>query len=328
MVCYAKSYVDVAQSLRYEGLFDRHFRWAEHSPPLLAKDFIKETGSKLFCEKLKRDQMRLGRLLSLDFTTERRQGILRMALKRRAIEQNRKISWLDVIQTAVNGTGKGELSNDQINSYNVAVHEAGHVVMCIEATEAKNFPEFASIVPNRFSIGRVAEDINWAYLGSQSRTLNRSLWQIKIALSGRIAEEIVFGPLGVGSSSAYEDLQEASSISYQLMSEGGFHPTYPDGNDLGDSLYVVSDDAPAALRGGAAHNAQLLLAKMHKEATAILVDRLTLLMAIADGLLEQKLLVEEDLRCLYENFRDKRNFSNNQSAESVGSRNVISQMHS
>ena len=309
MVCYSKSYVDVAQSLRYEGLFDRHFRWAEHPPELLARDFIGETGPKIFDERLKRDQIRLGRLLSMDFASERRQGILRMALRRRWNEQSRKITWLDVVQTAVNGTGKGELSGDQINPYNTAVHEAGHVVMCIEATEGKNFPEFASIVPNRFSIGRVAEDINWAYLGNQSRSLGRSLWQMRIALSGRIAEEVVFGPLGVGSSSAYEDLQEASSISYQLMSEGGFHPTYPDGLDLGESLYVVNDDAPSVVKSVAVTNARLLLAKMHKEATAILVDRLPLLTAVADALLEHKILIEEDLRCLYENFRDKRNFA-------------------
>lgn len=309
MVCYSKSYVDVAHSLRYEGLFDRHFRWADHTPEVLARDFIRETGMRFFDAKLKRDQLRLGRLLAMDFSSERRQGILRMSLKRRWHEQKRRITWLDIVETAVNGTGKGELSGDQINPYKVAVHEAGHVVMCIEAAEAKNFPEFVSIVPNRFSLGRVTEDINWAYLGGQSRSLGRSLWQMKIALSGRIAEEVVFGPLGVGSSSAYEDLQEASSISYQLMSEGGFHPAYPDGLDLGESLYVVSDESPASLRSGAATNAKQLLARMHKEATTILVDRLPLVTAVADALLEHKILTEEDLKCLFENFRDRRNFA-------------------
>ena len=83
MVCYSKSYVDVAHSLRYEVLFDRHFRWADHTPELLARDFIRETGMRFFDAKLKRDQLRLGRLLAMDFSSERRQGILRMSLKRR-----------------------------------------------------------------------------------------------------------------------------------------------------------------------------------------------------------------------------------------------------
>ena len=308
VVTYCRSYVDVAECLRFEGLFDRHLRWAEHCPEVLAADFMRHTGLGYFDKSLSKDRLRLGRLLSMDYQTRRRQGILKMALQRRSRELKRPMAWPDVIELAVNGTGKGQLATDQVDPHRVSVHEAGHAVMCVVASDGKHLPEFVSILPNRFSLGQVTEGIHWAYARCQSRTFEQSLWKIKICLAGRAAEEIVFGPLGVASSSAYEDLQEASEISYRLVAQNGFHSRYGQGEDTGANLFVVDDDAPAALKASSAEESVRLLSGLYEETRKVLVGKLPFLMAISDALLESKVLLESDMTCLLQHFEDRRSY--------------------
>ena len=308
MVTYCRNYVDVAECLRYEGLLDRHLRWAEPSPEILASDFVRQTGAGIFDKGFKKDRLRLGRLLSMDYATQRRQGILKMALQRRRRELQRPIAWGDVIEMAINGTGKGQLATDQVDPHRVSVHEAGHAVLCIEASQGKHLPEFVSILPNRFSLGQVAEGVNWAYARCQSCTFEQSLWRIKTALAGRAAEELVFGPLGVATSSAFEDLQEASEISYRLVAKNGFHSRYAEGQDTGSKLFVVDDEAPAEVKASSIAESSKMLALLYEETKKVLVGRLPFLMAIADSLLESKILLERDIACLLQHFEDKRSY--------------------
>ena len=308
VVTYCRSYVDVAECLRFEGLFDRHLRWAEPSPEILASDFVRQAGSGLFDKGFKKDRLRLGRLLSMDYATQRRQGILKMALQRRRRELKRPIAWGDVIEMAINGTGKGQLATDQVDPHRVSVHEAGHAVLCVEASQGKHLPEFVSILPNRFSLGQVAEGIHWAYARCQSCTFEQSLWRIKTALAGRAAEELVFGPLGVATSSAFEDLQEASEISYRLVSKNGFHSRYAEGLDTGANLFVVDDESPSDVKVSSIDESSKMLALLYEETKKVLVGRLPFLMAIADSLLESKILLESDIACLLQHFEDKRSY--------------------
>lgn len=297
-VTYSRWFSEVAESLRFEGLFDRYFRWAEPSAEMLADGFIRETGPRYFDKSISNDRLRLGRLLSMDYPTKRQQGLLKMGLQRKCRELGRPMTWHDVITMAINGTGKGHVSVDEIDPFNVAVHEAGHAVMCIETSQRKNIPEYVSILPNRYSLGQAHDGVNWAYERNQSRTFEQSLGRIKVYLAGRAAEEVVFGHTGVAAHTASADLEEATQLSYRLIAKNGFHSRYGQGESTGMNLLVVEDDAPEAQKAAAYLDSARLLSNLYEETKRILVENISLLMAISNTLVESKVLFEEDIKSL------------------------------
>ena len=308
-VTYSRAYPDIAECYRHKGRFDRHMRWAEPKPEIAAADFINDTGHKHFGRELLAEPTRLGRLLCMDFRTSRRQGILGMALKRKHHETGKKIAWADVVQIAVNGTGKGALHAESGLQRHIAVHESGHAVACIHASKGQCLPEYVSLMPNRFSYGQVAEGIDWVYMRDRTQTLHDFLWRIKIYLAGRVAEELVFNASGVGVCSADEDLQSASEMAYQLVARNGFHSEYQDGVDLGRNLFVPDDDVSEAFKAVVVQEARQLLTRLYGEIKQTLTSDLPLLLALSDALLENKFLFREDVACVLEHFKDKRSYA-------------------
>lgn len=297
-VTYSHWYSEVAECLRFEGLFDRYFRWAEHSVELLAKDFIRDVGKNYFERSLINDKLRLGRLLLMDYRTKRQQGLLKIGLQRKSRELGRPVDWKDVISMAINGTGKGHVSVDQINSRHVAVHEAGHAVMCIESSGGENLPEYVSILPNRYSIGQTFEGVNWGYKRTQFMTLKQCLGRIKNFLAGRAAEELIFGCSDVVTGLASEDLEEASRLSYQLIAKDGLPSRSDQGEDWRTNLLVVEDDAPDAQKAVAYADSARLISDLYDETKRILEKKRPLVIAISDALVESKVLFENDIRNL------------------------------
>lgn len=297
-VTYSHWYSEVAECLRFEGLFDRYFKWAEHSVELLAKDFIWDVGSNYFERSLKDDKLRLGRLLSMDYRTKRQQGLLKVGIQRKSRELGRPVNWQDVISMAINGTGKGHVSIDQIESRHVAVHEAGHAVMCFESSGGENLPEYVSILPNRYSVGQTYEGVNWAYKRTQFMTFKQCLGRIKNFLAGRAAEELIFGTSGVVSGFACEDLEEATRLSYQLIAKDGLPSRCVKDEDFGTNLLVVEDDAPDAQKALAYADSARLLSDLYEETKRVLDKNRSLLIAVSDALVESKVLFECDIRDL------------------------------
>jgi cell division protease FtsH len=69
-------------------------------------------------------------------------------------------------------------------------------------------------------------------------TFENLLLRTRIALAGRAAEEIYFGPSGI-SSGANSDLSNATRLSFHMFAHSGFHPLMEKGQGTSANLAVI-----------------------------------------------------------------------------------------
>lgn len=141
---------------------------------------------------------------------------------RRARKAGRLLSQEDLLDEV---TGKGRDPNalprmtpEEIE--NTAAHEAGHALArCLSSTKGKDIA-FVSIVPRaNGTLGFVM----FAPSEKQSVTRAEYIEHLEIALAGRAAEEIRFGPDGI-SGGAFSDLKYATEQAQHMISQLGLGP--------------------------------------------------------------------------------------------------------
>jgi hypothetical protein len=145
---------------------------------------------------------------------------------RGAIRRARKAGrWLAQEDLLAEVTGKARdpsaipnMSPEEIE--NTAIHEAGHaLIRCLSSTQGKDIT-FVSIVPRA---NGMLGFVMIAPSEKQSSTRAEYIELLEIALAGRAAEEIRFGPDRV-TSGAFNDLQYATDLAQHMISQLGFGP--------------------------------------------------------------------------------------------------------
>jgi hypothetical protein len=290
-----QSYGDIAQDFRYRGKFDRHITWSNPDPDLYAVDFINMIGTQYLSNEIEVIKRRLGSLLCIEFPSFRRLGMLSVTLQRKSHIQSCAIQWRDILAVAIHGTGEGQFGNPLTNFDQIAAHEAGHAVATIVESDWKNIPDWVSILPGKDMIGIMVEDYEKTYDSSSFPTFLQVRSSIRIALAGRVAEELLLGELNVGSSCANEDLRDATYKAMHLISKNGFSASYGEGEYVGDGLLVGYKDYVPANSEYFQAQAREFIKRQYQVVKKTLQDNLGLLERIQKKLIQERLLLQEDL---------------------------------
>jgi hypothetical protein len=299
VVSYAARYGAISELFRYRHAFDRHIFWAAPKPAHIAQDLYDLVGIDHLDSALLQNQDRLGRVLSLEFPSTRRVGMLAVAMRRRAVLQGRKASWRDLIEISANGTGEGFRGNEYIDPEHTATHEAGHAIVNIAGSGFKSIPDMVTVSYGNGTSGMVVESYQHTYeTRGGNLTFAEVCQRIRICLAGRAAEELEYGIGGCSAYASQSDLENASSMAVHLVMQNGFPAGYdckelvgtnlfsvPDGSELGETKYYDSQ-----LRD--------FLAKLYQETKTILLENKSLFVVLRRELLTNRYLMREDLEAI------------------------------
>lgn len=292
-----ESYGNICEEFRYRGRFDRHITWTPPRPETYADDFISMLGIDLLNEDVLNNKKRLGSLLCAEFESLRRLEMLCIASQRKSAFLGSKLSWKDILEIAIRGTGDGIYGHPNNNPIQIASHEAGHAVLTIIESNGKNIPDYVSILPGKDMLGVMAEDYEQSYasLGYMSFAMIRS--KIRIMLAGRAGEEVLLGETGVGISTANEDLREATWQAFALMARGGFHAHYGKNYSPQERLGLL-----VTIRNKVPENsdyfqeqARLFLSEQYAEVKQMLLKNRELLSVLQHELVANKILLQDDV---------------------------------
>ena len=168
----------------------------------------------------------------------------------------------------------------------VALHEAGHALVRLKSGSVFGHISFISIVPRPDgSLGFVALKPN-----ADAATLNRAdfLAHLQVTLGGRAAEEVFYGPEGVGAGaggSEFSDLARATAMAVDMVCRLG----------LGVKPALFWREIP---RDADCKEAEALLSEAYEQARELISIHRDLVERIAGVLIERQEISEEDLQKL------------------------------
>jgi cell division protease FtsH len=172
-----------------------------------------------------------------------------------------------------------------------AYHEGGHAIVGM-LTEGADPVRKVSIIPRGMALGvtfAAPESDRFNYLEPEVKA------RIKVALGGRVAEEVVFGEK---SSGAESDIQQLTEIARQMVGRWGMSAAV-------GPVAVIPRDGTGPLLPGAAEvsphtqrvvdeEVRRIVDESHEEVVALLKQNRSKLDSLASALLEHETLDEED----------------------------------
>jgi cell division protease FtsH len=172
-----------------------------------------------------------------------------------------------------------------------AFHESGHAIVGM-LTPGADPVRKVSIIPRGQALGVTFSAPDADRFNFDERTL---LAQIKVALGGRTAEEIVFGDLTTGAES---DIQQLTQIARHMVGRWGMSPHV-------GPIAVLPADGTAAFLPGVAETSEetqrlvdvevrRIVEEAHEEVTELLRSHRANLDSLVAGLLEHETLGEAD----------------------------------
>ena len=171
----------------------------------------------------------------------------------------------------------------------VAIHEAGHAVVRLKSGDALGRIGYISIVPRADgSLGFVAGQPD---LDSSAMDHADYLMFLEVALGGRAAEEVFYGPEGVGAGAGggqSSDLAKATGIAFDMVCRLG----------LGRSARLVWHETPTAQDR---MEAEELIAESYARAKELIANHRGLVEQIVNALIERQEMSGEELRKLVGN---------------------------
>lgn len=179
-----------------------------------------------------------------------------------------------------------------------AVHELGHALCGVLLGSERKISKLSILPRNNNTLGFVLyqhDDVEDKYIYTREELENR----IKISLSGKIAEKIVFNHYSSGCQS---DLDNVSNIAYNMVTRYGMS------NNLG-SFNLDKDNLFLQEKIHAEMNE--IVGKCYKEAKALLKANLDILNALVDYVIEKEEITGEEFEKIYNEALEKRNEVNN-----------------
>jgi cell division protease FtsH len=179
-----------------------------------------------------------------------------------------------------------------------AYHEAGHALCAINDPECDPVHK-ATIIPRGRALGLVMSLPEGDRL---SENKARLLARMKMAMGGRVAEELVFGPEKV-SNGAAGDIKQATNIARTMVTEWGMSDklgmiAYGDNSQevfLGHSVTQAKNVSEATAREIDAE-VKTIIDAAYAGAKSLLTEKLEELHRLARGLLEYETLSGDDIR--------------------------------
>lgn len=185
---------------------------------------------------------------------------------------------------------KDRSSINQLDRKITAYHEAGHAaltkLLCPENRVTK-----VTIIPSTNGAGGFSMNIP---PDRMFHTKKNMLDNIKIALGGRIVEEVIFGGDHI-TTGASNDIQKATDILSTMMKRFG----------MSEKIGMLNYEMLLGHQGADQSIIQALSAEMEKlyqEAKELILTHLPLVTTIAEDLLEHETLNEEDINGIYQTY--------------------------
>lgn len=295
--CY--DFTHVPESLRCIGKFDRRFDCRASSLQAIGTEFLQWVGWELCDQKLQAKVKQVGRLLRAEGIGDRRQGLMVAALRRRIRDEARSLSFTDVVHFVLHGTAEFDVNDTHENGlYRSAVHEAGHAVVAMIDSAGDDIPDYAAIGTSHDFAGVTTH----SYSNRMEDDLDQSmvLHQIRNSLGGRAAEEIVFGPLGMGTRGNGGDLANVTSLLMEMYLECGMFSNLDESATSTDHLIVAPDDPTATQFDRASQAARDYITTQYRIVLQQLRDNRTLLDAVTHELKTRQLLDSDDFAELWQ----------------------------
>jgi cell division protease FtsH len=156
---------------------------------------------------------------------------------RRGHEQVTEADFTDALEKIVLGAPRGLVLSDA-ERRRTAYHEAGHAVVGM-LTPGADPVRKVSIIPRTQLLGVTLSAPDQERTNYDQEYL---LTRIRVALGGRVAEEVVYGSISAGAES---DIQQLTAIARQMVGRWGMSPA------IGPVAVIPSDGAGPLLPGAA-----------------------------------------------------------------------------
>lgn len=181
-----------------------------------------------------------------------------------------------------------------------AYHEAGHAIVALHCPESDPIHK-ATIIPRGRALGMVMRLPEGDRISISKAKLEDDL---AVAMGGRIAEEMIFGPEKV-TTGASSDIQQATSMAFKMVTEWGMS------KELGPLRYA-SDQEEVFLGHSVAQSKNMsdetaakvdaevkrIVSEAYQKAENILEKHKDQLETLAEALLEYELLSGEEIQAL------------------------------
>lgn len=289
---------DVPRRLQAVGLFDRAISITPPSADFLAREFIEALGEGVAAESVALHPRKLGAFLRERFLLREQRIHAALLLRRVAKRENRQAEFSDLVDLFLRGGCESEVElplRDRAEvRRRVAYHEAGHAVISVIASQGKSVPEYASIVPATDFRGVVFDSVFYADAHPEM-TYEQLQYEVRVSLAGRAAEELIYGPCGVGTG-AVEDLRAATNMVTWVFSHAGFAPQMELAGMSFCNLAVSEDhEFQAAEESRMKQMVREFLASEYKAVLQILREHPAFLAAVADRLMWDPIVDQEEM---------------------------------
>ena len=201
-----------------------------------------------------------------------------------------RLDMTDALERIVLGAARKVLISDD-DRRRTAYHEAGHALLGM-LTPGADPVRKVSIIPRGMALGVTFSAPDADRFNFDQRHL---VAQIKVALGGRVAEEIVFGDLTTGAES---DIQQLTRIARMMVGRWGMSPS------IGPVAVIPSEGMNALLPGVSEtsestqrmvdEEVRRIVESAQEEATTSLIEHRANLDSLVAALLEQETLDEKD----------------------------------
>ncbi len=290
----------LSKSFRQAGLFDRRFSIIDYTVEELGNRFVSLIGHQLCADSITNGLVKVGKLVEMNFSNDRRQGLIALRLKRIAHLETRKVEFADLVHLAMVGSAESDaypiVSDEHL--LKVAVHEAGHASISIIDSNGANIPEYLSIIESDSFSGVVADSYDYHYARNNETTYLNFRHSIRVYLAGRAAEHFIYGTENISTTLASADLKEASELCTKMFSLRGISDDMESSDGVNKHLKVISDNSSQSELAQIESMVNSFLSKQYKIVYNLLEENKLLLSRITDKLVSNKLLDQSDLLSL------------------------------
>jgi cell division protease FtsH len=204
--------------------------------------------------------------------------------------QVRQADLTDALEKIVLGTERKLLLSED-DRRRIAYHEGGHAIVGM-LTPGADPVRKVSIIPRGMALGVTLSAPEADKFNYDQRYLEA---KIKVALGGRVAEEIVFGDITTGAES---DIQQVTQVARGMVERWGMSekigPIAVDGREGPGALLPGAPHASEATQEIVDQEVRRIVEEAYEEVRRLLVENRSHLESLADALLEHETLDEDD----------------------------------
>lgn len=281
--------------LRRAGLFDRRINIPELDHEDVALAFIEDTGREWMDDSVHKELKRLGCLVKKEFSDQRRRSLFQKAIKRLAWRKGEKVSYKELVQFAAYGTAE---SDDRLDPPEIrrrhAIHEAGHALVAYLDSKEKSLPEYCSVIKRGGTHGLMVKAYESHERISDDLSFRDVTHDIRVALAGRAAENLILGPFEASAQGSQSDLNRATKLAESLFAKWGHSSDLTTEASAAANL-AVRIDTPS--NSQCAHTEKLIRSFLQDQfifVMKMLKENSLILNKIVDALNDRTVLVKED----------------------------------